>query len=624
MKLRILLVFTSFSILFLFSGLKANISPAGLVKFTNSVALAAKPCYEDPRDGAKAESSVATTGNALREEKKVIAACSGTDIISRVICGFSKLFANFSTSGTDRGKLTLQNSQMPSYLRAANSTALSYSPSLAELFYGDSEATGPKALTGSIAKMLPPGYTEDGIDPLSGLIAAEGQLAKGSVVLNNTNKQTNFVPGEGLSEIVNPIDDKLPPFYDLEAGEEQSPYLVSGYFGEVVPLYDRFGLIKQALTAPGEKVSIPDPNSIDCPTSEYDPTVIDVTAFGEANRNRDVFWQAEGDIKSDESKSCSTDAEGNVISCPAEGENTYTTGGELGTQSQVSLASNAWKRLGAASNSPGEGGVYNILLPPDNHFRTDEAKEPTIPFTYDPHLLGSTYRSQGGLYIADLGNVEGASSCIVNQLTAHPAVATQGACENAFEFFPGISISCTDEAEPLPFSNSAGSGIARRAWEIVNNLYQGFWCMWNWSKKDYPSIFDEALFRQNPNPTREQVQNDDQSLFWCTWLVWKVQSNHGPSLNSQAMKNYYESQGRFIAPQNATVQNVRPGYVVFFDVFNSINRLDHVGVVYSVTPDSLTFVQSNAGTKSDTITFNAGGTGVQNLPWARVGGFGRP
>lgn len=610
MKLQVFIVLALFTILFLLSG---------------SSVFAVIPCYEDPRSGAQAQSNVAPTPDALKEEAEVSAACSRGGLINKVLCEFSKLFAHYSTGGDERGKLTLQNSQMPDYLRTANAMALSYSEAFAEIFYGDPEATGPKALTGSIAKMLPPGYTEDGINPLSGFIAAEGQLAEGFVVLNKETEQTQFVAGSGLEEIVHPTDEKRNPFYNLEAAEGESPYLVKGYFGEVAPLHDRFGFIKQALTMSGS-VSIPDPSSIDCPASKYDPTIIDVTAFGDANRNRDAFWEADGDIASgeDEEEKCSTDAEGNVIDCPTESEKKYTTGGELDTQSRVSLASDAWERLGAASTSPGEGGVFNVLLPPDTYFRTDEAKEPKIPFTYDPHLLGDTYPSQSGLYIADLGNVGGATSCIVNQLTAHPGRAAYGTCEKAFGFFPGLAISCTDEATPLPFGNTAGSGIARRAWEIMNNMYQGFWCFWNWSKDDYPSIFDEDLFRSNPNPSREEVQNDSESLFWCTWLVWKTQSNHGPSLNSQKMKDYYESGGRFVSAASATPQNVQPGYVVFFDVFNSINRLDHVGIVYSVTPDSITFVQSNAVTKFDTITFNASGNGVQNLPWARVDGFGRP
>ncbi|MEX2053443.1 MAG: CHAP domain-containing protein [Patescibacteria group bacterium] len=574
------------------------------------------------KDGSQGSSELAPNPNKVREIDPVKKACSGGGVIGFVTCKIAEFFASFSSDPGDPGKLDLRNSQMPEYLRAANQLALSGDKE-ALLNTDPSKREEPGAITGGIAKMLIPGYEQNDLDPIKQLTESEGQLVNGVIFLNQNSLQKNFT--DTVYEEPNTSSDK--GFYDLQIGtgeEAASNYQTAGKFGEIAPLYDRFGLLKQGLFPPAGEVAIPD---LDQDCSTFDPSLIAVTGFVGESPHREVPWTAFGEIpdgdKEPSDVDCTKDEEGNVISCPSEVEGkTYEVGGNLDIQTEISLASEAWERIGAPSNAPGEGGVFNALLLPGSTFRTEDAK-PQLKFGYDPHSQG-TYQEVATLPVADLGNVGGATNCIVNGVTAHPAVANSEACTAAFEFFPGASITCTDEAAPLPFSNSAGSGIARKAWGIMNNMYQGFWCFWNWSKTDYPNIFDEDLFRRNPNPSREEVQNDSESLFWCTWLVWKTQSNHGPSLNSQAMKNYYQSGGRFVSAASATVQNVRPGYVVFFDVFNSINRLDHVGVVYSVTADSITFVQSNAVTKFDTITFNASGIGVQNLPWARVDGFGRP
>lgn len=488
------------------------------------------------------------------------------------------------------GELSLSNSTVPAALQEARDLALSGT----ELTIGKEDS-----ITGSIAKMLPPGYKEKDltgkeISPLNSLRRAEGQVTLGDIVLNEGSRQT--VNGD--------VDKSKTNTYGLAKGGSANSTISNSQFADIVPVYDRFGFLQRSLVPNAGDFSLPD-TSIDC----------SVGGGGEegvirlSDPNRDVDWDA---YKNPEDT--------------ANGKEISTAYGGLTVNSDVGFVKQLWDKLAGSSDEPGESGVFNVLLPPDTKFKVEDSIDSSTTTTYKPAspFTDGNIGNSATIPIAYLGNVQGALDCIVDGLTAHPATANPTACANAFAFFPGVSISCTDEADPLPFPNKAGSGIARRAWEIMNNMYQGFWCFWNWSKIDFPSIFDEDLFRRNPNPSREEVQDDSEALFWCTWLVWKVQSNHGPSLNSQAMKNYYASEGRFVSASTATIRNVPPGSVVFFDVFNSINRLDHVGIVYSVTPDSITFVQSNAGTKFDTITFNAGGTGVHNLPWARVDGFGQP
>jgi len=582
-------------------------------------ARAAKVCPEI-RSGNPVGSDLFPNGDKIREERKIPRSCKGTGLINEVLCAIAEFFADLSGPG----KLDLKDSPMPGYLRTANELALS----------GDEEALlgldpkkreEPGAITGAIAKMLIPGYTQNDRDPISALTESEAQLVTGKITLNNQALQKTF--DETVYEEPDPGAD--PGYYDLQvgSGDEAAPqYQVEGRFGEVAPLYDRFGFLKQALMPSAGSAAIPDYDCYD-PDIDYDISVIAVTGFAEQNPHRDAPWTAyreipEGDLEG-QTEECSQNEDGSY-DCPSttEGES-YKAGGNLDTQSGVALVDEAWERIGAPSNNPGEGGVFNVLLLPDKSFRTDQA-DASLGFNYDPHSDLNNYSESAALKIAELGNVGGAVSCIVNGVTAHPARASSEICDNAFDFFAGIPVECTEEATPIPFANNSGSSVARRAWDIVNNMYQGFWCYWNWSKDDYPNIFSEEFYLKNPFPSRSEVENCSECLFWCTWLVWKTHSDHGPSLNSQGMKNYYEEKGRFVAPETANISNVRPGYVVFFQTHGGPNRLNHVGIVYSVTQDSITFVQSNAATKFDTITFNASGTGVQNLPWARVGGFGRP
>lgn len=604
MKVRYLLLAQLIILAFLF------VSPLSTAVFHPSFVgkvQAATLCPE-VRGGSLSPSDVVTNEGALVESDKENAPCSGEGFVDKVICFFKGLFLSFSTSAGNKAELTLRNSRMPEYLRRANERALS----------GDPGSEEPGELTGSIARLLPPGYTQNEVDPRFGLTKAEGQLVSGFIVLNQRGPQKRFT-----AEVKESEESDNPGYYDLvetvtadEEEKEVENRQVVAEFGEVAPLYDRFGLLKQALLPFASGVGVPDPDR-DCSISRYDPSPVAVTGIENANPDRDVVWQTVREITSDTEIGCTED-------CPESDTKSFSVGGDLDVQTEVALASEAWERIGAPSSAPGEGGVFNILLPPGAYFRTEDTRDATIPYQYDTHTFAPDINTSSTLYIADLGNVGGATDCIYDQLTAHPANARYGVCEAALGYFAGIPIECTNEATPLPFENTSGSSVARRAWGIVNNLYQGFWCYWNWSKADYPNIFDEALYQTNPHPSRSEVENDSESLFWCTWLVWKTHSDHGPSLNSQNMKNYYESKGRFTSASEATYEDISPGDVVFFQTYAGPNRLNHVGIVYSVSKDAVVFIQSNAATKFDTLTVDDLDWKVQDLPWAEVGGFGRP
>lgn len=192
---------------------------------------------------------------------------------------------------------------------------------------------------------------------------------------------------------------------------------------------------------------------------------------------------------------------------------------------------------------------------------------------------------------------------------------------------PGFTtpVRCTTEAVPLSFPNSSSSSVASRGWEIINNMLQGFWCYWNRSP-DYPELFNEQVYAQNPNPPYPgPIQGCPNCMFWCTWLIIKSYQESGSTIpftgrdvGVGTMENTFRGQGKFISPGEATPQNIVPGSAVFFGT-------SHVALVYSVSQDAIVFVQSNGPTKSGSLTFNANGQGVQNLgDLPAIAGFGLP
>lgn len=189
---------------------------------------------------------------------------------------------------------------------------------------------------------------------------------------------------------------------------------------------------------------------------------------------------------------------------------------------------------------------------------------------------------------------------------------------------------CTANKTPLPFPNTASASIAKRAWEIVSDLYQGFWCYWNRSP-EYPELFDEALYAQIPNPTDEQLKQQYFNMFWCTWLVVKSFSDSGNpipiELWTPTMANSFKSRGKYLDASNTTYQNISPGDAIFFRIPANNSRVSHVGIVYTVNIDGISSVESNAGYKTMLYPTDANGyfqtigTGDSSI---KVEGFGKP
>ncbi len=192
-------------------------------------------------------------------------------------------------------------------------------------------------------------------------------------------------------------------------------------------------------------------------------------------------------------------------------------------------------------------------------------------------------------------------------------------------FFPNQLINCTSEVLPAPGPKPTAP-IALKAWQIVNNLQQGFWCYWNRSP-DYPKLFDMAYYQRNPNPLEEEVNNRGDVLFWCTWLVVKsyVESGHSivNTLGSSPMWAGWPAGKKIIASQ-VTSSNAIPGSVIFFHVTGRHEGANHVAIITGADDTGIYYVQSNGPVKGGFIPFQESGVGLVDPSWGIIIGIGQP
>ena len=397
---------------------------ASAISSRPAVAAPTEVCL-DVREGSPALSSEAINPDATGETAGLELGCtiSGTDLSEgkvRFTCvNLPIIYTN------EEGQLTLSNpSDMPDELVRARRLTL----------FGDPESGEPGEMTGSIPKTLMPGYKqkdENGreVDPRMALTKAEGQLVQGWVVENQAKKQQKLIPGKGeLQADGDPNVDY--PYYDVRRpGQENQPagadedYNLEGNFGEVAPLYDRYGMLTQSISFPtDEPLRLPD---ADCPADVYNPHRI-IPKAG-SSWFRKAIWRAK-EIVSDilGEKECDI----GDIACIADALNPLpeevTAYGSLDIQSKVSLAGEAW------ANMAGPSGAFASLLPPQTIFKEEDSEDPSISFEYLGGLGGIfgqfSNAARSVLKIASLGNVGEAVDCLIYGLTAHPANARSQVC----------------------------------------------------------------------------------------------------------------------------------------------------------------------------------------------------
>ncbi|MEK7163683.1 MAG: CHAP domain-containing protein, partial [Patescibacteria group bacterium] len=205
--------------------------------------------------------------------------------------------------------------------------------------------------------------------------------------------------------------------------------------------------------------------------------------------------------------------------------------------------------------------------------------------------------------------------------------------------FVSENVFCTDTASPLAFPDTATNAVAKRAYNIVSNLKQGFWCYWN-RHPEYINLFNLSEYQKFPNHCvyetnfPPQCKGDyraigsGESLFWCTWLIVEAFKAAGQTLSvnllgANAMKEFFINQGRFVPNTSQVFKRVAPGDAIFLSTArDNPNYAGHTAIVYQVGQDYIRTLDSNASQKSHSYTVDSNGS-IQGLPGLNVIGFGK-
>jgi hypothetical protein len=180
-----------------------------------------------------------------------------------------------------------------------------------------------------------------------------------------------------------------------------------------------------------------------------------------------------------------------------------------------------------------------------------------------------------------------------------------------------------------PRDCSVGVPIADRAKAINVNLQRGFNNYFNKSP-DYPELWNQTLFNANPNPPIQTEAIDADDMFWCNYtplMSFFEATDELIPFPLSAMMNYFQSEGKWVSGEVATTNDICPGDAIFFKSPAYTSLLSHVAVVYSVTEDDITVVQSNSPGRTWTYPTDATGhfpiygTGNATI---RIVGFGAP
>lgn len=204
----------------------------------------------------------------------------------------------------------------------------------------------------------------------------------------------------------------------------------------------------------------------------------------------------------------------------------------------------------------------------------------------------------------------------------------------------------------LPFIDLPESGenpyaqsITSSASQITGFLGKGYWNFYNkplpampqnyshqganliWSQDKYEMWLSEWQYL--PDYGVSKLNSDIYSLYWCTWLTYKSYVAAGvPNANSvlayfgvSGLKSSFSSAGNgysFISNTSGIVNSISPGDVIFY----SRGSTDaHVGIVKSVSSNTITTLESNASRLQSTLTVNGDGS-ISGIGDLSVSGFG--
>lgn len=184
----------------------------------------------------------------------------------------------------------------------------------------------------------------------------------------------------------------------------------------------------------------------------------------------------------------------------------------------------------------------------------------------------------------------------------------------------------------LPPLDPNASIALKKAYNILSNMDRGYWGLFN-NSPDYPELWDPDTFGDNMCPTIEEARAIGRdSLFWCSWLIIKSLQEQDPQFPSDTwvptMLSNYKSNletDKFVysfkSRSDTTIDQIKPGDVVFFSTYNEANNIKdgyHVAMVLEKTSDSITIMQSNSSELTLTINTEEGSNKIINT----IGGGG--
>jgi hypothetical protein len=332
-----------------------------------------------------------TTPNAVKE--KVESSCTGIlcqisvaleELIGTLKGIFGRVINAFSYKNSEaRGPTTINSIQQ-------------------KLFRKESEERGYE---GIVARMLPPGYRQDGYDVKYRLAKAECQMSEGVIITNPQG--TNIERG----------------YYDFGAGHYEDEVL----FPDVPALFNKSAFIRQTFVPGAPKATVP---LVDCENEKNPSGAI----IFKGSSTRDVLWKGgpgrleikcEPEDPTDPDCNDTPDEEGEDGECVCTRFYTDTAVGSLQAKTKVALTSESW------ANVAGGSGMLDIFKPPgDFMFTRSDTEVEKLPFSYDADSgEGEDVEGNARASVKDLGGVEKAFRCVTDQLLMPPSTARKGACE---------------------------------------------------------------------------------------------------------------------------------------------------------------------------------------------------
>jgi hypothetical protein len=150
-----------------------------------------------------------------------------------------------------------------------------------------------------------------------------------------------------------------------------------------------------------------------------------------------------------------------------------------------------------------------------------------------------------------------------------------------------------------PGTCSNNQAVLDRAKFLSDNLQKGFNGYYNKSP-DYPELWNAALYASNPNPEDQKTTIGINDMFWCNFLPYKSYNSAGKELRFRIiwMIEDFQSKGVYYNADQATISDICPGMVVIWDLSSYPGVYDHVGLVYEVTADGFSSLESNAPYKT--------------------------